>query len=136
MIRHIATVAVYVADQAQALKFWTEKAGFEVRKNMPMGSQGSWIEVAPKGAESALVIYPKSATEAAEKKTATLVFVTDEIEKTYETLVANGVEFKDPLSTQPWGTFAIFKDNEGNEFVLKGSKKKVQKDEKDEKIEN
>ncbi len=122
MIKQIATVAIYVADQAQALKFWTEKVGFEVRKNMPMGPKNFWIEVAPKGAESALVIYPKD--EAGDKKSAGLVFVTEEIEKTYENMVANGVEFKDKLSTQPWGTFAIFKDEDGNEFVLKGSKKK------------
>jgi len=132
MIKQIATVAVYVADQAQALKFWTEKVGFEVRKNMPMGAKGSWIEVAPKGAETALVIYPKDAPESADKKSAGLVFVTEEIEKTYENMVANGVEFKDKLNPQPWGTFAIFKDEDGNEFVLKGGKKK----EKTEKTEN
>ena len=47
MITNIRTVAVYVADQDAALRFYTEKLGFEVRNSQPMGPQGNWLEVAP-----------------------------------------------------------------------------------------
>ncbi len=60
MIRKIATAAVYVEDQQKAKTFWTEKVGFELVREMSMGPGGSWLEVAPKGAETALVIYPRT----------------------------------------------------------------------------
>ena len=54
------TVAVYVDDQEAALKLWTESVGFHIRRKMPVGPKASWIEVGPKGAQTCLVIYPKS----------------------------------------------------------------------------
>jgi len=59
MIKEIATVAIYVEDQQKSLEFWTQKVGFEVRANHPMGPNANWIEVGPKNARSRLVIYPK-----------------------------------------------------------------------------
>ncbi len=120
MIKQIATVAVYVEDQRKALEFWTEQAGFELRLDQPMGPSASWIEVAPKGAESCLVIYPKSMmTNWAEMKPS-VVFVCEDIEGTYETMKKNGVQFKGELQKMQWGTFATFLDLDGNEFLLKG----------------
>jgi hypothetical protein len=52
MIANIKTVAVYVSDQTAALRFYTEKLGFEVRRTESMGSDGTWVEVAPRGALS------------------------------------------------------------------------------------
>jgi len=60
MIQKIGTAVVYVDDQAAAVDFWTKRVGFEVRRSLPMTPQASWIEVAPPGAESCIVIYPKS----------------------------------------------------------------------------
>ena len=63
MIRQVATVAVYVADQEKAKAFWRDKVGFEVRGEQSMGKIGSWLEVAPKGAQSCLVLYPQAAMD-------------------------------------------------------------------------
>ena len=57
MITNVKTVAVYVSDQEEAVRFYTEKLGFEVRRNQLMGPGGNWIEVAPPGAQSRVVIY-------------------------------------------------------------------------------
>ena len=40
------------------------------------------------------------------------------MEKTYEELSARGVEFVSPPKKEPWGTFAMFKDPDGNQFVM------------------
>ncbi len=40
------------------------------------------------------------------------------MDKTYQELTAKGVEFAGPPQKQPWGTFAILKDSEGNQIVL------------------
>jgi lactoylglutathione lyase len=37
MITQIATVSIYVGDQQVSLKFWTDKMGFDVKTNHPMG---------------------------------------------------------------------------------------------------
>jgi predicted enzyme related to lactoylglutathione lyase len=42
----------------------------------------------------------------------------DNVERTYQELVERGVEFVSAPQKQPWGTFAVFKDPDGNEFVL------------------
>jgi len=46
---------------------------------------------------------------------------TDNVQKTYEELSGEGVEFAGPPQKQPWGTFVILKDSEGNWIVI-GSK--------------
>jgi lactoylglutathione lyase len=120
MIKQIATVAVYVEDQQKALSFWTEQVGFEVTANRPMGPNASWIEVAPKGAQTRLVIYPKAMMPNWNELKASIVFECENIMGTYEALKANGVDFLEEPQQMPWGTFVRFKDLDGNEFLLKG----------------
>ena len=106
MIRQIATVAVYVEDQEKALEFWRDRMGVEVRRNESMGEAGNWLEVAPGGAASRLVLYPKSLmTNWAELKPS-IVFECDDIRGTYDSLKAKGVEFLDELAEMAWGTYA------------------------------
>jgi predicted enzyme related to lactoylglutathione lyase len=45
-------------------------------------------------------------------------FYTDDIEQTYEELAANGVEFVEKPTRQPWGWWSMFVDSEGNRFAL------------------
>ena len=120
MIKQIATVAVYVEDQQRAKTFWTEKVGFEVVTEHPMGPGASWLEVAPKGAETRLVIYPKAMMQDAEHKKASIVFQCEDVISTYGKLKENGVEFLGEPQQMQWGTFVQFKDEDGNEFLLKG----------------
>lgn len=121
MIKNIATVGVYVDDQQKAKQFWTEKVGFEVVAEHPMGPNAFWLEVAPPKAESRLVIYPKSMMEGDQQMAnVSIVFECYDIEGTYETLKAKGVEFKQELNKAPWGTSAIFCDEDGNQFLIKG----------------
>lgn len=119
MIKQIATVAVYVEDQEKAKTFWTEKVGFEVVVEHPMGPNAKWLEVAPKGAESRLVIYPKAMMQGSEHMKASIVFQCDDVFGTYEKLKGNGVEFLSEPKEMQWGTFVQFKDEDGNEFLLK-----------------
>jgi uncharacterized glyoxalase superfamily protein PhnB len=49
-----------------------------------------------------------------------LSFDTDDVRRTYEELSAKGVEFSQPPKTEHWGTSAIFRDPDGNRFVLSG----------------
>jgi lactoylglutathione lyase len=119
MIKQIATVAVYVEDQQKAKTFWSEKVGFDIVADHPMGPNAHWLEVAPKGAETRLVIYPKAMMQGSENMKASIVFQCEDVTNTYEKLKANGVEFLGEPQEMQWGKFVQFKDEDGNEFLLK-----------------
>jgi uncharacterized protein YjbI with pentapeptide repeats len=118
MIGAIKTIGVYVADQQKAVEFYTQKLGFEVRRTLPMGPQANWVEVAPAGAQTCLVLYPKSMmTNWAELKPS-VVFHCLDVESTCKRLEAAGVRVVMPPTALPWGAFAKFADPDGNEFGL------------------
>ncbi len=118
MITNVKTVAVYVSDQKEAVRFYTEKLGFEVRRNQPMGPGGNWIEVAPPGAQSRVVIYPRDMMKDWQERKPSIVFGCEDVEATHRELSASGVTFTQAPKKMPWGTFAVFADPDGNEFVL------------------
>jgi lactoylglutathione lyase len=58
MITRVRTVGVCVTDQDRARALSVHRLGFELRTDEPMGAPGSprWIEVAPPGGETGLVL--------------------------------------------------------------------------------
>jgi lactoylglutathione lyase len=121
MIKRMATVAVYVEDQQAAKKFWTEQVGFDLVRETPMSPDASWLEVAPKGAQTALVLYPKKLMKNWAELKPSIVFETDDIMGDYAAMKARGVEFLGEPNKMAWGTFVQFKDLDGNIFLLKGN---------------
>jgi lactoylglutathione lyase len=119
VITKIATTALYVEDQAAAVTFWTEKVGFEVHRQRPMGPGADWVEIGPHGAASCLVIYPKAMMEDWAERRPSMVFECTDIHATFERLRSRGVEFTQEPKDMPWGPFAIFVDPEGNWFGLR-----------------
>jgi lactoylglutathione lyase len=119
VITHIATVAVYVTDQEQALRFWTDQVGFELKSERPMTESVRWLEVGPEGADTALVLYPKALMDDWESRKPSVVFVVDDIDETCDRLTRNGVAVSQNLVEMAWGKFAAFLDTEGNEFGLR-----------------
>ena len=107
MITRVASVGVRAGDQDRAVDFYVGKLGFEKRRDDPMGPDGRWVELAPAGAETALVPF-----------TPGLVFACDDIQSTFEELRRRGVEFTEPPATHPWGRWAQFRDPDGNEHAL------------------
>jgi lactoylglutathione lyase len=120
MFSSIATVAVYVDDQDRALWFWTKQVGFELRAEHPIGPDARWLEVAPRGAQSAIVLYPKAMMPDWQSRKPSIVFATEDIEATCAQLAANGVVFAKPLVQMQWSKFASFLDTDGNEFGIRG----------------
>src|SRR5260221_12656058 len=57
MITNIGTITVHVRDQDRALAFYTQKLGFETRSDQPMGPDQRWLEVAPPGAHTRILLY-------------------------------------------------------------------------------
>lgn len=118
MITNIKTVAIYVEDQVRAVEFYTVKLGFEARRKEQMGPNAHWIELAPKGAQTCLVMYPKSMMKDWKERKPSIVFACDDAKATYEELKNRGVIFLDEPKGMAWGTFATFRDPDGNELLL------------------
>ncbi len=114
----IKTVSVYVDDQERAAAFYVEKLGFEVRRRLPMGPNAHWIEVAPAGAQTSLVLYPKGLMPNWQELRALVVFHCPDVEAEVRRLEPLGVKITMPPTALPWGTFAKFADPDGNEFGL------------------
>lgn len=117
MITHLKFVGIPVRDQDRAVKFWTEKMGFKVTTDQPLGAQ-RWIELSIRSSETGIVLFTP---EGQEDRVGTFFngsFACDDVEATHRQLSAKGVEFVKPPKREHWGTSAIFKDSEGNQFVL------------------
>lgn len=118
MIKRIKFVGVPVRDQDKALQFWTKKVGFQIATDQPMGDGQRWIELRVPGAQTGLVLFTPKGHENRIGTFQSMSFAVDDVETTYRELMERGVEFVQPPKKESWGTSAIFKDAEGNSFVI------------------
>lgn len=107
----LTTIALVVSDAKKSAKWYTEKLDFEIRDH-----QGHWITVAPKKENIAFHLcegyYPL------EPGNSGISFVSKNVKKEEESLRKLGVQFTTPTTKEDWGTYAMFKDPDGNEFWL------------------
>lgn len=122
MITHMKFAGIPVQDQNRALDFYTEKLGFSIITDQPFDGKQRWIELRIPKAETRVVLFTPKGHENRVGSFTGISFATDDVEKTYELYKGRGVKFRGPPEKQPWGTFAIFEDSEGNQFVLGTSK--------------
>ena len=118
MIRAVKFVSIPVRNQDLALEFYTTKLGFEIITDQPMGPGQRWIELGIPRADTRVVLFTVDGQEDRIGTPSNIVFSSDNVERTAEQLAAKGVEFVQPARKEPWGTSAIFKDVDGNQFVL------------------
>ncbi len=118
MIKRIKFLGVPVRDQERALAFYTGKLGFQVFTDQPFNDAQRWIELSIPGAETRLVLFTPQGQEDRIGSFINTAWEVDNIQQTYEQLSAAGVEFKGPPEKQPWGSFLIMKDSEGNSICL------------------
>ncbi len=117
MISQLKFVGIPVRDQDRALTFYRDKLGFKIHTDQPMGKQ-RWIELKIPGAETLVVLFTPEGQESRVGTFFNGAFTCDNLDKTYEELKSRGVEFTQEPKKEPWGSFAQFKDSEGNTFVL------------------
>lgn len=77
-----------------------------------------WIELRIPGADARVVLFTPDGHEDRVGAFQNVTFLADSVEKTHADLVARGVEFSQAPTQQPWGTFAVMKDPDGNQFVM------------------
>ena len=131
MLKQLTTVQVWVHDQDEALAFYTEKLGFELREDVTVPELGNfrWLTVGVPGQEVAIVLMAVPGPPVFDEETrdqikalvakgaATgLFFSTDDIDATYGELKRRGVEFQQEPTQQPYGIDAGFRDPSGNQM--------------------
>ena len=130
----IATTQLWVHDQDEALAFYTEKRGFEVRADVTMAEMGDfrWLTVSPAGQEDVTIVLMaipgapmfddatrNEVINLMSKGYAGTVFLTtDDCQASYEEYKAKGVEFTETPEDRPYGIDAGFRDPSGNHFRL------------------
>lgn len=129
MIDRVGTVCVFVSDQDRAKKFYIEVLGFELRSDNSLspGATNRWIAVAPKGAETEVILYLPDENWGHYRQVVghsqALTFEVSNMENLHATLMAKGVHFVQEPDYQAWGTYAILQDSEGNSLILREAPK-------------
>ena len=130
----IANAQLWVHDQEEALAFYTEKLGMEVRVDVTLPEMGDfrWLTVSPPGQEDFSIVLmaipgePVMTAESAEQVrtvmamgfAGTVFLTTDDCQASYEELKARGVEFSETPEERPYGIDSGFRDPSGNHFRL------------------
>jgi catechol 2,3-dioxygenase-like lactoylglutathione lyase family enzyme len=130
MLKQLTHVNQWVHDQDEALAFYTETLGMELREDVTMPELGDfrWLSVGPAGQpDVSIVLMAVPGPPVFDEETAAalktlvakgaaggLFFVTDDIQGTYDELVKRGVEFSQPPEQRPYGVDAGFRDPSGN----------------------
>jgi catechol 2,3-dioxygenase-like lactoylglutathione lyase family enzyme len=133
MIR-IANTQLWVHDQDEALAFYTEKLGMEVRTDVTIPEMGNfrWLTVGPAGQPDVAIVLmaipgpPVMDPETADQVRAlmakgfagTIFLATDDPQASYEELKGRGVEFAEVPEERPYGIDSAFRDPSGNHLRL------------------
>jgi catechol 2,3-dioxygenase-like lactoylglutathione lyase family enzyme len=131
---NIAYSGVWVHDQDEALAFYTEKLGWELRADVTLPEFGNyrWLTVGPPNQPDVSVLLnaipgPPVMDEATADQIRSLMakgwignvlLTTDDVQAAYEELKARGVEFTEAPEERPYGIDSAFRDPSGNQFRL------------------
>jgi uncharacterized glyoxalase superfamily protein PhnB len=130
----IANAHLWVHDQDEALAFYTDKLGMEVRADVTLPEMGDfrWLAVGPAGQNDVSIVLmaipgePVMDADTAEQVkqlmakgfAGTVFLTTDDCRASYEELKARGVEFTEPPEERPYGIDSGFRDPSGNALRL------------------
>ena len=133
MIR-IANAQLWVHDQEEALAFYTQKLGMEVRADVTLPEMGDfrWLAVGPAGQDDVSIVLmaipgPPLMDDATTEQVRDLMgkgfagavfLTTEDCQADYEQLSSRGVEFTEAPEERPYGIDAGFRDPSGNAFRL------------------
>ena len=131
MLNAITLSQVYVLDQDEALDFYVGKLGLEVNTDADLGFM-RWLTVSVPGEPGREILLEKPGPPALDEATAeqvrelvtkgamslAAIFTVDDVHKTYEELLAKGVEFTEEPTERFYGTDCGLRDPFGNHLRI------------------
>ena len=124
MKQQIAALALLVRDYDEAIAFYTEKLGFDLVEDTPLGPDKRWVLVAPPGGGARLLLAKAADEEQSARigdQTGQRVFLflhTDDFWRDHQTLTGHGITFREAPREEPYGTVVVFEDIYGNLWDL------------------
>lgn len=122
--QHIGTVALLVRDYDEAIAFYVEKLGFELVEDSDRGNGKRWVVVAPSGSNGTTnLLLAKAVGEEQLSHVGNqtggrvgLFLFTDDFERDYARMRANGVKFLEEPRYESYGTVVVFEDLYGSKW--------------------
>jgi uncharacterized glyoxalase superfamily protein PhnB len=130
----IASAQLWVHNQEEALAFYTQKVGMEIKSDVSMPELGDfrWLTVGPPGQDEVSIVlmaipgppvFEADTVEQIEAVMAkgvagTVFLTTEDCRASYEELKGRGVEFVEEPEERPYGIDAGFRDPSGNHLRL------------------
>lgn len=123
-MQHIAAVTLVVPDYDAAIAFYVGALGFELLEDADLGGGKRWVRVAPRGAETCLLLAkaatPEQAARIGNQTGGRVAFFlhTDEFARDHAAMSAKGVRFLEEPREESYATVAVFADPFGNKWDL------------------
>ncbi len=123
MVNKIFKVTLYVNNQEESKKFWTEKMDFVIRRDDIMMGEHRWVEVSPKDDETTtFVLYDKNLMKKQNPSISvghpSVILYTDNIEKSYSDMKSKGISVDENIMSYPYGRMYRFFDNDNNSYLM------------------
>ncbi len=125
MNQRLTHIAIVVRDYDEAIEFYTKKLHFNLLEATPLSETKRWVLVSPPGAGSCSLLLAKAANEEQASRignqTGGRVFLflhTDDFQRDYQNLLAQGIKIVRPPVVEAYGTVAVFEDLYGNYWDL------------------
>lgn len=123
MVNKIFKVTLYVNNQEESKKFWTEKMDFVIRRDNIMMGEHRWVEVSPKDDETTtFVLYDKNLMKKQNPSISvghpSVILYTDNIEKSYSDMKSKGISVDENIMSYPYGRMYRFFDNDNNSYLM------------------
>ena len=124
-MQRLFLTAVVVRDYDEAIAFYVDKLGFEVRLDTPLSATKRWVVLAPHGGGQGCILLAKAETDDQAARigdqTGGRVFLfldTDDFARDHAAYSARGVAFVEAPRAEDYGTVAVFEDLYGNRWDL------------------
>ena len=122
LINIVGQIMLYVNNQDESLKFWTEKAGFSVISENDNGQGMKWFEIAPtKDVQTSIVLHNKELvakmSPEVNLETPSLLFFTKDLDQLYKDFSDKNITVGEIVNV-PEGRVFNFADNEENYFAV------------------
>jgi lactoylglutathione lyase len=122
LINKLGQIMLYVNNQDEAVKFWTEKVGFTVIAEQDNGQGMKWIEIAPtQEAETSIILHNKELVSKMQPElnlgTPSLMFFTENLDELHKNLSQKNITVGEIVSI-PSGRVFNFADSENNYFAV------------------
>jgi len=110
-------ISVPVSDQERAKRFYHETLGFDLVREAPIRPGQKWIQLSPPGCATTIALVTWFDTMRPGGLQGVMLNVTD-IDEEHAVLTERGLSLSE-IGQEPWGRFAMFKDPDGNGWILR-----------------